>query len=99
MKSIRGHHIVTETEVVDGWLTIDDEGRIAAIGGTLLEKGLRGGLGTDWLFTGLIRSPSAWLYGLERIKTTDETRFSTWLTHCCGQASAAFVPSCISYFG
>ena len=67
MKSIHSHHIVTETEVVDGWLTIDDEGRIAGIGdtpvGTRIEE-VQGRLAFTWFD----RSSSAWLYGLERLE-------------------------------
>ena len=31
MKSYRSHRIVTETDVVDGWLTVDEAGSIIAV--------------------------------------------------------------------
>lgn len=73
MKSIHSHHIVTETEVVDGWLTIDDEGRIAAIGdtpvGTRIEE-----VQDDWLLPGLIDPHLHGFMGWNASKTTDETQ-------------------------
>ena len=64
MKSYRSHRIVTETEIVDGWLSVDDQGKIAAIEATpsgepVIEYQ------DHWLFPGLI---DPHLHGLECIK-------------------------------
>ncbi len=84
MKSIHSHHIVTETEVVDGWLTIDDEGRIAAIGdtpvGTRIEE-----VQDDWLLPGLIDPHLHGFMGWNASKQPMKRRSSTWPMHCCGR--------------
>ena len=95
MKSIHSHHIVTETEVVDGWLTIDDEGRIAAIGdtpvGTRIEE-----VQDDWLLPGLIDPHLHGFMGWNASKTTDETQILHMADALLWAGVTACVPSCIS---
>lgn len=95
MKSIHSHHIVTETEVVDGWLTIDDEGRTAAIGdtpvGTRIEE-----VQDDWLLPGLIDPHLHGFMGWNASKTTDETQILHMADALLWAGVTAFVPSCIS---
>lgn len=95
MKSIRSHHIVTETEVVDGWLTMDDEGRIAAIGDTPAGERIEE-VQDDWILPGLIDPHLHGFMGWNASKTTDETQILRMADALLWAGVTAFVPSCIS---
>ena len=95
MKSIRSHHIVTETEVVDGWLTMDDEGRIAAIGDTPVGERIEE-VQDDWILPGLIDPHLHGFMGWNASKTTDETQILRMADALLWAGVTAFVPSCIS---
>ncbi len=86
MKSFRSHRIVTESEVIDGWLILADDGRIEAIDtvgqGEKIED-----YQEDWLFPGLIDPHLHGFMGWNASKTKDETQIQhIRRTRCCGPA-------------
>lgn len=95
IKSYRSHRIVTETEVIDGWLSVDDDGRIAAVedrpsGMPILDYQ------QDWLFPGLIDPHLHGFMGWNASKTTDETQILNMADALLWAGVTACVPSCIS---
>ena len=95
MKSYRSHRIVTETEIVDGWLSVDDQGKIAAIEATpsgepVIEYQ------DHWLFPGLIDPHLHGFMGWNASKTTDAEQILHMADALLWAGVTACVPSCIS---
>lgn len=95
MKSYRSHRIVTETEIVDGWLSADEQGKIAAIeaspsGEPMLDYQ------DHWLFPGLIDPHLHGFMGWNASKTTDPNQILRMADALLWAGVTACVPSCIS---
>ncbi|WP_302925851.1 N-acetylglucosamine-6-phosphate deacetylase [Holdemania filiformis] len=95
MQSFRSHRIVTETEVIDGWLTVNEDGRIEAVEMTPSGKQIND-YENDWLFPGLIDPHLHGFMGWNASKTSDETQILRMADALLWAGVTACVPSCIS---
>ena len=95
MKSYRSHRIVTETDVVDGWLTVDEAGSIIAVETTPQGEPVVD-YQQDWLFPGLIDPHLHGFMGWNASKTQDETSILHMAEALLWSGVTACVPSCIS---
>ena len=95
MKSYRSHRIVTETDVVDGWLIVDEAGSIIAVETTPQGEPVVD-YQQDWLFPGLIDPHLHGFMGWNASKTQDETSILHMAEALLWSGVTACVPSCIS---